>query len=119
MRLAASEKAGDSREKASASLLARSSVCLGNLFLKRRDSTLGIRDGLLHHENALGEQVGSRRNLSDLAANQLISLGVFRLATRLAQSIKQTGYEIAFFWCHRDKEDVVPHFDKFQPGKFN
>jgi hypothetical protein len=85
MRLAASEKAGDSREKASASLLsARRRVCLGNLLLKRRDSTLGVRESLLHHKNALDEQVRSRRNLSNLAADQLISLGIFGLATRLA-----------------------------------
>ena len=74
---------------------------LGQLFLECGNSILRIRDGLLHHENTLGQQVGSGRNLSELAPNQLISLGILGLTTRLAQAIEQTGYEITFFGCHR------------------
>jgi hypothetical protein len=53
MRLAASEKVGDSRQKTAAGLLRRR-VSLGNLFLKRSDPVLRVRDSLLQHKNALG-----------------------------------------------------------------
>ena len=98
--VAASEKAGDACEKTSACLL-WCRIGLSELFLECGDSTLRIRDGLLHHENTLGQQVGSGRNLSELVPNQLIGLGILGLTTRLAQSIEQTGYEITFFGCHR------------------
>lgn len=53
MRLAASEKVGDSCQKTAAGLLRRR-VSLGNLFLKRSDPVLRVRDSLLQHKNALG-----------------------------------------------------------------
>ena len=85
LRVSASEKAGHACEKTSARLLsARGRIGLGELLLECGDSILRIRDGLLHHENTLGQQVGSGRNLSELAPNQLISFGILGLTTRLA-----------------------------------
>jgi hypothetical protein len=109
MRLATAEQAGNSREKAAAGLL-RTSPGLGfrNLFLESGYSALRVRESLLHHQSALHQQVGRRRNLSDLAPNQLISLGIFRLITCLTQPIKETGYEILFFGCHMEKETFFP-----------
>ena len=101
VRLAASEKAGDSCEKASARRLsAGRRISLGKLFLKSADSTLRAGHSLLHHEKALDQHVRSGRNLSDLAPDQLISFGIFALAAGLAEPIEQTGYEIVFFGCH-------------------
>jgi hypothetical protein len=109
MRLAAPEQAGNSGEKAAASLLRTSpSLGFGNLFLESGNSALRVRESLLHHQSALHQQVGRRRNLSDLAPNQLISLGVFRLITCLTQPIKETGYEILFFGCHIEKKTLFP-----------
>ena len=107
MRLAASEKAGHSCEKAPARWLsAGCSISLGNLFLQSADSTLCIGHSLLHHEKALNQHVRSRRNLSDLAPDQLISFGIFALAAGLAEPIEQTGYEITFFGCHSLKKTL-------------
>jgi hypothetical protein len=82
-------------------LVAWCRICLGKLFLERRNAALGIRDSLLQHENTLDQQVRRNGNLSDLAPNQLLSLGILGLATRLAQPIEETGNEILFFWCHK------------------
>src|ERR1700730_15942537 len=112
MGLAAPEKAGHSGEETTALLSARRRICLGNLFFECSDSILRVRESLLHDKGTLDQQVGSLRNLSNLAPNKLVSLGVLGLATRLAQSIEQTGYEITFFWCHKVKEDLVLQFDK-------
>jgi hypothetical protein len=84
MRLSASEEAGDSSEKTSAALLGWRRHCLGNLFLERCDAALGIRDSLLQDKNTLDQQVRRGRNLSDLAPNQSLSLGILGLATCLA-----------------------------------
>jgi hypothetical protein len=103
MRLSSAEKIGHTREKPSSSsgLSARSGTCFAQLFLQHRNPILGVRESLLHHESALNQQVGSHRNFSDLAPDQLISFGVSSLAIcRLAQPIEQTGYQIMFFWCH-------------------
>ena len=101
VRLTASEKASDSCEKAPARWLsAGRRISLGKLFLERADSSLSVGHSLLHHEKALDQHVRSRRNLSDLAPDQLISFGIFALAAGLAEPIEQTGYEITFFGCH-------------------
>jgi hypothetical protein len=85
MGLSASEEAGHSSQKTSAALLvAWCRICLGKLFLERSDAALGIRDSLLQHENTLDQQVRRDRNLSDLAPNQSLSLGILGLATCLA-----------------------------------
>ena len=105
MGLAASEQAGNSGEKATSGLRRTSPrLGFGNLFLEGGNSALRIRESLLHYESALHQQVRRRRNLSNLAPNQLISLGVLRLITCLTQPIKQTGYEILFFGCHMEKK---------------
>jgi hypothetical protein len=107
MRLTASEKAGHPREKASARLRCGGRrIRFGKLFLERTDSTLRAGNSLLHHKKALDQQVRRRRNLSDLVSNQLISLGIFALAARLAEPIEQTGYEITFFGCHSLKKTL-------------
>ena len=91
MGLAAPEQAGNSREKATAGLLrTSSSLGFGNLFLESGKSALGVRESLLHHQSALHQHVRRRRNLSNLAPNQLIGLGVFRLITCRTQPIKET-----------------------------
>jgi hypothetical protein len=108
MRLAAPEQAGNSGEKATAGLLRTSpSLGFGNLFLESGNSALRVRESLLHHQSALRQQVGRRRNLSNLVPNQLISLGVFRLITCLSQPIKEAGYEILFFGCHMEKKTLL------------
>ena len=107
MGLAASEQAGNSGEKATPGLLRTSPrLGFGNLFLESGNSALRIRESLLHHESALHQQVRRQRNLSNLAPNQLISLGVFRLITCLSQPVKETGYEILFFGCHMEKKTL-------------
>jgi hypothetical protein len=101
VRLTAAEKASDSCEKAPARWLsAGRRISLGKLFLQSADSSLSVGHSLLHHEKALDQHVRSRRNLSDLAPDQLISFGIFALAAGLVEPIEQTGYEITFFGCH-------------------
>ena len=119
VRLAASEKAGDSCEKASARWLsARRRISLGKLFLECADSTLRVGHSLLHHEKALDQHVRSRRNLSDLAPDQLISFGILALAIRLAEPIEQTGYEIMFFGCHSLKKTLFSTLTSLGRTKF-
>ena len=119
VRLAASEKAGHPCEKAPARRLGIGRrLFLGKLFLKTADSTLRVGHSLLHHEKALDQHVRSRRNLSDLAPDQLISFGIFALATSLAEPIEQTGYEIMFFGCHSLKKTLFSTLTSLGRAKF-
>jgi hypothetical protein len=119
VRLAASEQASDPCEKAPARrLTARRRLSLGKLFLKSADSTLRAGHSLLHHEKALDQHVRSRRNLSDLASDQLISFGIFALGVSLAEPIEQTGYEIMFFGCHSLKKTLFSTLTSLGRAKF-
>jgi hypothetical protein len=113
MGLAATEKAGHSREKTSASLLSARRRILGKLLLEGSDSTLRVRDSLLHYEETLDQQIGSGRNLRNLASNQLISLGIPGLVIGLAYSIEQTGYKITFFGCHIQRKTLFSTLTSF------
>jgi hypothetical protein len=79
-------------------------VRLRNLFFKSAYSVLRIRECLLHHERTLGKKIGSRWIFAHLAPNELISLWVPRLVTRRRESIEQTGYEVSFIGCHRERK---------------
>jgi hypothetical protein len=117
--LAASEQASNPCEKAPARrLTAWRRLSLGKLFLKSADSALRAGHSLLHHEKALDQHVRSRRNLSDLASDQLISFGIFALGVSLAEPIEQTGYEIMFFGCHSLKKTLFSTLTSLGRTKF-
>jgi hypothetical protein len=105
MLLAAAEETCNAGKK-TATLLGSGCGCvrLRNLFFKSAYSVLCVRECVLHHERTLGKKIGSCRIFGHLAPNELISLGVPRLVTRRRESIEQTGYEVSFIGCHRERK---------------
>jgi len=116
--LAAAEETCNAGKKA-ATLLAswRGRVRLRNLSFEGAYSVLRVGERVLHHERTLGKKIGSGRIFGHLAPNQLISLWVPRLVTCRRQSIEQTGYEVSFIGCHKERKPGSDIFTSAWFGK--